>query len=69
MKSIILCEGLTDCMFIQYYMRNVYNWMDDGSQSLGFTKWNRKLNKQRKKHNKRVGTILEKAEPGIYPLS
>lgn len=45
MKSIILCEGLTDCMFIQYYMRNVYNWMDDGSQSLGFTKWNRKLKK------------------------
>lgn len=43
MKSIILCEGLTDCIFLQYYMRNMYNWMDDGRQSLGFTKWNRKL--------------------------
>ena len=23
MNSIIICEGLTDCLFIQYYMRNV----------------------------------------------
>lgn len=43
MKSIILCEGLTDCIFLQYYMRNVYNWKDAGEQSLAFTKWNRKL--------------------------
>ena len=28
MNSIIICEGLTDCLFIQYYMRNVCNKSD-----------------------------------------
>lgn len=44
MKSIVLCEGLTDCMFVQYYMRSVYGWIDSGKKAkIGFTRWNRIL--------------------------
>lgn len=28
MKSIILCEGSTDFVLLQYYMRTVYGWED-----------------------------------------
>lgn len=28
MKSVILCEGLTDCLFIQYYLKTVHHWQD-----------------------------------------
>lgn len=30
MKSIILCEGSTDYVLLQYFMRNVYEWKDIG---------------------------------------
>lgn len=29
MKSVILCEGRTDFLFLQYFMKNVYHWKDD----------------------------------------
>lgn len=28
MKSIILCEGSTDFVLLQYFMRKVYKWQD-----------------------------------------
>ena len=30
MKSVILCEGLTDCLFIQYYLRTVVLCQEKG---------------------------------------
>lgn len=31
MKSIILCEGSTDYILLQYYMREAFHWTDDKS--------------------------------------
>lgn len=28
MKNILLCEGLTDLLFLQYFMCHVYHWED-----------------------------------------
>ena len=42
MKSVILCEGLTDCLFIQYYLKTVYHWQDGNSRAnIKFMRWNR----------------------------
>lgn len=30
MKSIIICEGYTDCVLLQYFLRKVYGWQDSG---------------------------------------
>ena len=30
MKSIILCEGYTDCILLQYFLRKAYGWKDEG---------------------------------------
>ncbi|MDO4323384.1 MAG: hypothetical protein Q4C61_12735 [Lachnospiraceae bacterium] len=30
MKSIIICEGYTDCVLLQYFLRKVYGWKDGG---------------------------------------
>ncbi len=30
MKSIILCEGYTDCILLQYFLRKAYGWKDGG---------------------------------------
>ena len=32
MKSIILCEGSSDFILLQYYMRTVYGWEDESTQ-------------------------------------
>ncbi|MCD7893397.1 MAG: hypothetical protein LUG60_06805 [Erysipelotrichaceae bacterium] len=46
MTSIIMCEGLTDCLFVQYYMRKVYSWQDERADtSIRFMNWNRVLKK------------------------
>lgn len=29
MRSIIICEGSTDCVLLQYFLRVVYGWKDD----------------------------------------
>lgn len=36
MNSIIICEGLTDCLFIQYYMRNVCHWSDKSQRKIRY---------------------------------
>lgn len=28
MKSMLICEGSTDSVLIQYFMRNTYQWED-----------------------------------------
>ena len=43
MNSIIICEGLTDCLFIQYYMRNVCHWSDKSQRKNKIFKWCREL--------------------------
>ena len=45
MNSIIICEGLTDCLFIQYYMRNVCHWSDKSQRKNKIFKWCRELMK------------------------
>lgn len=30
MKSIIICEGYTDCILLQYFLRKAYGWKDGG---------------------------------------
>lgn len=30
MKSIIICEGYTDCILLQYFLRKAYGWQDGG---------------------------------------
>lgn len=30
MKSIIICEGYTDCILLQYFLRKAYEWEDGG---------------------------------------
>lgn len=37
MKSIILCEGATDCILLQYFMRKAYSWEDEGRNRIGNT--------------------------------
>lgn len=32
MNSIILCEGSSDFVLLQYYMRTVYGWTDARTQ-------------------------------------
>ena len=36
MKNIVLCEGLTDLLFLQYFMRHVYHWEDKKEAKLKF---------------------------------
>lgn len=43
MNSIIICEGLTDCLFIQYYMRNVCHWLDKAQGKNKIFRWCREL--------------------------
>lgn len=38
MNNIILCEGSTDYFLLQYYMREVYQWIDDKSIQNGILK-------------------------------
>lgn len=41
MKSVILCEGLTDCLFIQYFLKTVHHWQDGNSRAnIKFMRWN-----------------------------
>ncbi len=50
MKSVILCEGLTDCLFIQYYLKTVHHWQDGNSRAnIKFMRWNRILKKNENK--------------------
>ena len=35
MNNIILCEGSTDYVLLQYYMRKAYQWSDDPSRQQG----------------------------------
>lgn len=30
MRSIIICEGYTDCVLLQYFLRKAYGWQDGG---------------------------------------
>ena len=32
MKNLILCEGSTDGILLQYFMREVYHWEDAAGQ-------------------------------------
>lgn len=34
MNSIILCEGSSDFVLFQYYMRTVYGWTDARTQNI-----------------------------------
>ena len=34
MNSIILCEGSSDFVLLQYYMRTVYGWTDERTQNI-----------------------------------
>lgn len=46
MKSVILCEGLTDCLFVQYYLRAAHGWDDSSlSSKISFMRWKRILTK------------------------
>lgn len=47
MKSIILCEGRTDFLFLQYFMKDVFKWNDSEKHYpyKGFLDGNRVLNK------------------------
>lgn len=36
MRNIILCEGQTDLLFLQYYMRTINHWNDAGNPKLNF---------------------------------
>ena len=38
MNNIILCEGSTDYVLLQYYMRKAYHWLDDKSIQNGILK-------------------------------
>ncbi len=55
MKSIILCEGTTDLMFIQYFMEIAYNWVYDNKCKEKFQ--NAKLIKWFCKGNNRLGIV------------
>lgn len=51
MKSIILCEGSTDWVLLQYFMRKTYEWED------------KRTNKQPQgKHIKRIRTMEKGAD-------
>lgn len=36
MNSVILCEGSSDYVLLQYYMRKVHSWQDQGNSSLKY---------------------------------
>lgn len=38
MNNIIICEGSTDYVLLQYYMRKAYQWSDDPSRQSGILK-------------------------------
>ena len=44
MNSIILCEGSTDFILLQYYMRKMYAWEDDKSKT---GNWGKKIRRFR----------------------
>lgn len=50
MKEIILCEGSTDYVLLQYYMREAHQWIDDTAAQKGVLKFpgqrSRNLTKQ-----------------------
>lgn len=49
MKNIILCEGVTDGVLLQYFMREVHQWEDVGAPKnlfRGRTDWVRRLKKE-----------------------
>ena len=35
MNSVLLCEGSTDYVLLQYFMRKAYHWEDDRSRQEG----------------------------------
>ncbi len=41
MNNIILCEGSTDYVLLQYYMRKAYQWSDDPSRQQGILRMDR----------------------------
>ncbi len=41
MNNIILCEGSTDYVLLQYYMRKAYQWSDDSSRQQGILRMDR----------------------------
>lgn len=62
MKSIILCEGMTDCVLVQYFMRKVYGW---DTEKTGERSQSKKLKKLRTFQNVNFpDRILEIASSG-----
>lgn len=47
MNSLILCEGKTDCILLQYYMEKVYSWERKGESNFHVTEnsWSNLLEK------------------------
>ena len=48
MKNLILCEGSTDGILLQYFMRKVHQWQDgknNGTLFRSSASWYRTLNK------------------------
>lgn len=41
MNNVIICEGSTDYVLLQYYMRKAYQWSDDPSRQQGILKMDR----------------------------
>ncbi len=41
MNNVIICEGSTDYVLLQYYMRKAYQWLDDPSRQQGILRMDR----------------------------
>ena len=52
MKSIILCEGSTDSILLQYFMRKVYGWQDNKSNERANSKFLKQIRTLTKENNK-----------------
>lgn len=54
MNHIILCEGSTDYVLLQYYMREAYHWIDDEVIQSNILK----INKQRSRNLRKGADVL-----------
>ena len=68
MNSIILCEGSSDFVLLQYYMRTVYGWTDTRTQNIRLDSIKRSRTLKKDENLLTIGGC-SKIIPAFYPVN
>lgn len=71
MNSIILCEGSSDFVLLQYYMRTVYGWTDARTQNIRLDSIKRSRTLKKDENLLTIGGCggCSKIIPAFYPVN